>query len=291
MQSSGGLCDVATGARAVHPDARVGSGGRRRRRRDVCAERSALRRPDLLRHGRHDGESVRAAGRRRGALEPITSSAATTKVWRSAFRCSTSRKSAPAAAASPGRRSRRLARRPGKRRREPGPGVLRPRRHAADRHRRASRARPSRARTFPRRRDAARRDGAPSARSARTIAEPLGLDVAAGGRRHRRDRDDADGQRVRAVTTERGLDPRDFALVAYGGAGPLHAVDVARELAIRDVVIPRCAGAFLGLRHADVADLRREYARTLFAPLPMPRRLRRHRRAILRRRCEERRRG
>ena len=38
---------------------------------------------------------------------------------------------------------------------------------------------------------------------------------------------------VRWVTTERGLDAADFALVAYGGAGPLHAAMVARELRIR----------------------------------------------------------
>jgi N-methylhydantoinase A len=66
---------------------------------------------------------------------------------------------------------------------------------------------------------------------------------------------------VRAVTTERGLDPRDFALVCYGGAGPLHAVDVARELAIRTVVIPQAPGHFSAYGMLQ-ADLRREYART-----------------------------
>ena len=43
---------------------------------------------------------------------------------------------------------------------------------------------------------------------------------------------------VKGVTTERGLDAGDFALVAYGGAGPLHAVAVAREIGIRNVIIP-----------------------------------------------------
>jgi N-methylhydantoinase A len=66
---------------------------------------------------------------------------------------------------------------------------------------------------------------------------------------------------VRAVTTERGLDPRDFALVAYGGAGPLHAVDIARELAIRTVIVPVAPGNFSAFGML-VADLRREYART-----------------------------
>ena len=55
---------------------------------------------------------------------------------------------------------------------------------------------------------------------------------------------------VKGVTTERGLDAGDFALVAYGGAGPLHAVQVAREIGIRKVIIPHCAGRVLGLRHA-----------------------------------------
>ena len=44
---------------------------------------------------------------------------------------------------------------------------------------------------------------------------------------------------VKGVTTERGLDAGDFALVAYGGAGPLHAIEVAREIGIRKVIIPR----------------------------------------------------
>ena len=72
---------------------------------------------------------------------------------------------------------------------------------------------------------------------------------------------------VRAVTTERGLDPRDFALVAYGGAGPLHAVDVARELAIRDGDRFRVAPGHFSAFGMLTADLRREYARTYRAPL------------------------
>src|SRR5579864_3715960 len=44
---------------------------------------------------------------------------------------------------------------------------------------------------------------------------------------------------VKGVTTERGLDAGDFVLVAYGGAGPLHAVEVAREIGMRNVIVPR----------------------------------------------------
>ena len=43
---------------------------------------------------------------------------------------------------------------------------------------------------------------------------------------------------VRHVTLERGLDPRDFTLVAYGGGGPLHAASVAKELSIGKIIIP-----------------------------------------------------
>jgi len=71
---------------------------------------------------------------------------------------------------------------------------------------------------------------------------------------------------VRWVTTERGLDPADFVLVAYGGAGPLHAAMVARELGISKVVIPRAPGHFSAFGML-VADLRRDHVTTWFMPL------------------------
>jgi N-methylhydantoinase A/oxoprolinase/acetone carboxylase beta subunit len=49
-------------------------------------------------------------------------------------------------------------------------------------------------------------------------------------------------QAVRAVTVERGIDPRELALVAFGGAGPLHAIAIADALGMRAVVIPPRAG-------------------------------------------------
>ena len=55
----------------------------------------------------------------------------------------------------------------------------------------------------------------------------------------------ADANVVRAIqliSTERGLDPRDYVLVPFGGAGPLHAANVARELGLRTVVVPPSAG-------------------------------------------------
>mgnify|MGYP001035878618 CR=1 FL=1 len=49
---------------------------------------------------------------------------------------------------------------------------------------------------------------------------------------------------IRTITVRRGIDPRTFALVAYGGAGPMHAADIARLLGIRKVIVPQSAGAF-----------------------------------------------
>jgi len=59
---------------------------------------------------------------------------------------------------------------------------------------------------------------------------------------------------IRQRTIERGLDPRDFAIVAYGGAGPLHATNVASELGISAVLVPRSPGvtSALGLLFADI---------------------------------------
>ena len=60
---------------------------------------------------------------------------------------------------------------------------------------------------------------------------------------------------IRVITVERGYDPRDFALLAFGGAGPMHAAELALDLGIRRIVMPRnpgllCAGAPWALRWA-----------------------------------------
>jgi N-methylhydantoinase A len=59
---------------------------------------------------------------------------------------------------------------------------------------------------------------------------------------------------IRAVTTERGRDPREYVLIAFGGAGPIHAADLAAELGMKKVYIPLFPGLFsaLGLLMADV---------------------------------------
>jgi len=60
---------------------------------------------------------------------------------------------------------------------------------------------------------------------------------------------------VRIVTVERGHDPREFALVAFGGAGPLHAAELAEVLRVRRVIVPRHPGVFsaFGLLAAETA--------------------------------------
>ncbi len=59
---------------------------------------------------------------------------------------------------------------------------------------------------------------------------------------------------IKAVSTERGRDPRDFALLAFGGNGPLFAAGMARALGMRRVVVPPSAGVFsaVGLLASDV---------------------------------------
>ena len=66
---------------------------------------------------------------------------------------------------------------------------------------------------------------------------------------------------VKGVTTERGLDAGDFVLVAYGGAGPLHATAVAREIGIRRIIIPGAPGVFSAFGML-FSDLRYDYVRT-----------------------------
>ena len=67
-------------------------------------------------------------------------------------------------------------------------------------------------------------------------------------------------QAVRVVTIERGIDPRELALVAFGGAGPLHAAQIADELGMRRVIAPLASGVLsaLGLivseRRRDVVE-------------------------------------
>ena len=98
------------------------------------------------------------------------------------------------------------------------------------------------------------------------MAKPLGLDLVAAADGILRIATTKMSHMVRWVTTERGLDAADFTLVAYGGAGPLHAAMVARELRIAKVVVPRAPGHFSAYGML-VAELRRDFVKTWFTPL------------------------
>jgi N-methylhydantoinase A len=67
---------------------------------------------------------------------------------------------------------------------------------------------------------------------------------------------------IRVITVERGFDPRDFALLAFGGAGPMHACELALDLGIRRIVMPRNPG-LLCAWGASSAPLGREYSLTV----------------------------
>jgi N-methylhydantoinase A len=71
---------------------------------------------------------------------------------------------------------------------------------------------------------------------------------------------------LRVVSVEQGLDPRDFALVAFGGAGPLHACALAEELGMRAVLVPAAAGVLSALGLV-AADERRDSVQTFVRPL------------------------
>jgi N-methylhydantoinase A len=71
---------------------------------------------------------------------------------------------------------------------------------------------------------------------------------------------------LRLVSVERGRDPRDLALVAFGGAGPLHACDLADELGIGTVLVPEAAGVLSAVGLA-VGDERRDHVRSEVRPL------------------------
>jgi N-methylhydantoinase A len=72
---------------------------------------------------------------------------------------------------------------------------------------------------------------------------------------------------IREITVRRGIDPRDFSLLAVGGAGPMHAAFIAEELQITTVIVPHHAGVFSAWGMLQ-ADIRHDAVHTLFEPLP-----------------------
>ena len=101
---------------------------------------------------------------------------------------------------------------------------------------------------------------------AEKIGRPLGLDAEGAAAAILRIANDRMAGAMRLVSLSRGHDPRDFALFAFGGAGPLHATALARELAIPTVLVPARPGITNALG-CVVADLRHDYVRTVNKPL------------------------
>jgi N-methylhydantoinase A len=97
-------------------------------------------------------------------------------------------------------------------------------------------------------------DAAAAGRVIREVAEPLGVEPARAADGIVRIVNVKMGQAIRAISTERGFDLRDFTLLAFGGAGPLHACQIALDLGIPRVLVPPSPGATsaLGLLMSDV---------------------------------------
>ena len=102
---------------------------------------------------------------------------------------------------------------------------------------------------------------------ARELGEQLGLDAEQAAAAVLRIANDRMAGALRLVSLARGHDPRDFVLFAFGGAGPLHASALAKELAIPRVLVPARPGITNALG-CLVADVRHDYVNTVNTPVP-----------------------
>ena len=100
----------------------------------------------------------------------------------------------------------------------------------------------------------------------RTVADPLGISVNAAALGIIKIAIAEMSLAVRGVSVARGFDPRDFAMLGFGGAGGLHAAEIARDLHIPTLIIPRVPGHFSAFGML-MADLRHDYVRTYYKPL------------------------
>ncbi len=98
------------------------------------------------------------------------------------------------------------------------------------------------------------------------IAKPMNMDIAAAARAVVQIANAKMSLAVREVSVEKGYDPRNFVLVASGGAGPVHAVAVARELYIPTVIIPQFPSHFSALGML-MTDERHDFIRTFYSEL------------------------
>ena len=161
---------------------------------------------------------------------------------------------------------RHLPRRAALGRRRPRPGRLRPRRHRADRDRRDGQPRLAAAGDVPRRRDGPRRGRPRAAAFEEGPARALGMSVEEASMGAVQILTHSMVQSIEENSVRKGYDPRDFALVAEGGAGPLFAAQIALEVGTPSVVVPHYPGitAALGLLATDMVY---EYVSTVYERL------------------------
>ncbi len=101
----------------------------------------------------------------------------------------------------------------------------------------------------------------------RELAAPLGTDVVGAAAAVVQMANATMAGAIRMVSLSLGADPRDFALFAFGGAGPLHASALARELGVPTVIVP-CRPGITNALGCVVADLRHDFVNTINQPLP-----------------------
>lgn len=107
-----------------------------------------------------------------------------------------------------------------------------------------------------------RLDRGPAERATTGLGERLGLSPAETASGILRVADQEMARALRVVTVERGVDPRSYALMAFGGAGPMHAARLAEELEIERVLCPRAAGVLSAVGLIAAAQ-RRDLARSV----------------------------
>jgi|TARA_B110000196_G_scaffold60648_1_gene50397 N-methylhydantoinase A len=100
----------------------------------------------------------------------------------------------------------------------------------------------------------------------KNIADPLGVDIPAATVGVYRVATNQIAEAIRTVTVERGSDPRDYSLVAFGGGGPLHASAVALELGLSQIIVPRHPGLF-SARGIATADFSHDYIQSIVRPI------------------------
>src|SRR4029453_2777579 len=98
------------------------------------------------------------------------------------------------------------------------------------------------------------------------LAEQLGLDVMATAQGIVSVVTANMAKAIRVISVQRGHDPREYTLVAFGGAGPLHSARLARELEIPRVLVPRNPGILCALGLL-MTDLQTNYAQTRLLPV------------------------